>query len=144
MRKSRGGRAAIQGLKSNLTKPQPTWWSASQREGLSIRLLNNPELEEKEMRIKFLIQNERWWTVDYSQRYRSVTRAFVRAVMSGGEHILIINGYLCQQSRILDPEQFWRILSNLPWHADTLLQVSEVYRHREGCTPPQHDILMHF
>lgn len=31
-----------------------------------------------------------------------------------------------------DPEQFWRILTKLPWHADTLLQMSEVYRHQEG------------
>lgn len=31
-----------------------------------------------------------------------------------------------------DPEQLWKILSKLPWHADTLLQMSEVYRHREG------------
>ena len=31
-----------------------------------------------------------------------------------------------------DPEQIWSIVGILPWHADTLLQMSEVYRHREG------------
>jgi Transcriptional repressor TCF25 len=31
-----------------------------------------------------------------------------------------------------DPEAFWDLLTKLPWHADTLLQLSEVYRHREG------------
>ena len=31
-----------------------------------------------------------------------------------------------------DPQGFWDLLGTLPWHADTILQVSEVYRHREG------------
>ncbi|KAH8115679.1 DUF654-domain-containing protein [Phellopilus nigrolimitatus] len=111
----RGSRAAVQALKSHLTKPQPTWWSASQREGLSIRPLTADELETKENSSKVAIKEkgERWWTVEYSKRYRNVTKAFVGAVMSG------------------DPERFYRILSKLPWHADTLLQMSEVYRHRE-------------
>jgi hypothetical protein len=32
----------------------------------------------------------------------------------------------------VDPEGFWNVLGRMPWHADTLLQVSEVFRHREG------------
>jgi hypothetical protein len=32
----------------------------------------------------------------------------------------------------LDPQGFWDLLGTLPWHADTLLQISEVYRHRDG------------
>jgi len=32
----------------------------------------------------------------------------------------------------LDPDGFWDLLGKLPWHADTLLQLSEVFRHREG------------
>lgn len=31
-----------------------------------------------------------------------------------------------------DPQGFWDLLGVLPWHADTLLQISEVYRHRDG------------
>ncbi|TDL17622.1 DUF654-domain-containing protein, partial [Rickenella mellea] len=109
----RGARAATQHLKSNLTKPQPTWWSASQREGLSIRPLTEDETDSK-MNLGGVVESgEKWWTVEYSQRYRSITKAFMGAVSSG------------------DPEQFWRILSKLPWHADTLLQMSEVFRHRE-------------
>jgi hypothetical protein len=33
---------------------------------------------------------------------------------------------------IVDPEGFWTLVQTLPWHADTLLQLAEVYRHREG------------
>ncbi|KAI5117523.1 hypothetical protein M0805_009531 [Coniferiporia weirii] len=113
VKQPRGARAAIQGLKSNLTKPQPTWWSASQREGLSIRPLTLKELENKENGFLKGARADRWWTIEYSKRYRNVTKAFVGAVMSG------------------DPDRFYRILSKLPWHADTLLQMSEVYRHRE-------------
>ncbi|EJD00754.1 DUF654-domain-containing protein [Fomitiporia mediterranea MF3/22] len=111
----RGARAAVKGLKSNLTKPQATWWSASQREGLSIRPLTESEVKDKADRSKIQIQEkgERWWTVGYSKRYRNVTKAFISAVLSG------------------DPERLYRILSKLPWHADTLLQISEIYRHRE-------------
>ena len=32
----------------------------------------------------------------------------------------------------VDPETLWRVLQRMPWHADTLLQLAEVYRHREG------------
>ena len=83
----RGARAAIKGLKSHLTKPQPTWWSASQREGLSIRPLSDEELKDKATRSKLAISDrgDRWWTVEYSKRYRNVTKAFISAVMSGGK-----------------------------------------------------------
>lgn len=32
----------------------------------------------------------------------------------------------------LDPDGFNNLLRALPYHADTLLQLSEVYNHREG------------
>lgn len=32
----------------------------------------------------------------------------------------------------VDPETLWRVLQRMPWHGDTLLQLAEVYRHREG------------
>ncbi|KAF5364015.1 hypothetical protein D9756_001067 [Leucocoprinus leucothites] len=100
-------------LKSNLTRPQPTWWSASQREGLSIRPLAPTEVEEKCKRRSWDVANEKWWTVEYSKKYKSMTKAFMQTVLSG------------------DPQGFYELLRKLPWHADTLLQLSEVYRHRE-------------
>jgi len=33
---------------------------------------------------------------------------------------------------ILDVDRFYGIMARLPWHADTLLQLSEVFRHQEG------------
>jgi hypothetical protein len=42
-----------------------------------------------------------------------MTKAFMETVLSG------------------DPQGFWDLLGTSPWHADTVLQVSEVYRHRE-------------
>jgi len=31
-----------------------------------------------------------------------------------------------------DPQGLFNQLRQFPWHADTLLQIAEVYRHREG------------
>lgn len=113
--------------RSNLTRPQPTWWPASQREGLSIRPLTDEELKLKgEGR-----SDEKWWTVDYSKRYKSATKAFIRSVMAGGMQNASML-LMCSLKSLSDPEAFWEILRKLPWHADTLLQLSEVYRHREG------------
>ncbi|KDR71096.1 hypothetical protein GALMADRAFT_229747 [Galerina marginata CBS 339.88] len=100
-------------VKSNLTRPQPTWWAAKGREGLSLRALSDEETNEKLKRQGWTPMQEKWWTVEYSKKYKSMTKAFMDTVLSG------------------DPQGFWDLLGTLPWHADTLLQVSEVYRHRE-------------
>ena len=76
--------------RSNLTRPQSTWWSANQREGLSIRPLSTEEWELKQVRHGWPRSDdshEKWWTVDYSQRYKSMTKSFIRAVMSGREFL---------------------------------------------------------
>ncbi|KAG6906643.1 hypothetical protein DXG01_012818 [Tephrocybe rancida] len=102
--------------KSHLTRPQPTWWSASQREGLAIRALEQEEVNQKAARHGWSTlgtDGERWWTVDYSQRYKSMTKLFIQAVMSG------------------HPDALWDVQRKLPWHGDNLLQLAEVYRHRE-------------
>ncbi|PPQ84390.1 hypothetical protein CVT26_007224, partial [Gymnopilus dilepis] len=108
-----------QGVKSNLVRPGANWWPAKAREGLTLR-------EEGDQEIKDLCtrrgwreahgegkEKERWWTVEYSRKYLGVTKAFMGAVMSG------------------DPQGLYDLLGVLPWHADTLLQISEIYRHRE-------------
>ncbi|TFK22781.1 DUF654-domain-containing protein [Coprinopsis marcescibilis] len=100
--------------RSVLTRPQSTWWSAKQREGLSIRQLSDEEVQLKLKTHRWEpVLEERWWTVEYSKRYRALTKVFMRTVASG------------------DPQGFYDLLSRSPWHADTLLQLSEVYRHRE-------------
>ncbi|RPD52190.1 DUF654-domain-containing protein [Lentinus tigrinus ALCF2SS1-6] len=100
--------------RSNLTRPQSTWWPAQLREGLSVRLLTDEEVEEGLRRhLRQPLHGEKIWTVEYSKKYRAVTFDFMRTVMSG------------------DPEGFYQILRVLPYHADTLLQMSEVYHHRE-------------
>lgn len=71
--------------RSNLTRPQPTWWPAQMREGLSARLLSNDELNEMYARHGWEpLVGERLWSVEYSKKYRGVTLAFMRTVMSGG------------------------------------------------------------
>ncbi|KAF8890479.1 transcriptional repressor TCF25-domain-containing protein [Infundibulicybe gibba] len=100
-------------LRSNLTRPQSTWWAAKQREGLSIRTLTDDEMSGKMLRHSWNSLEDKWWTIEYSKKYKSMTKSFMQTVLSG------------------DPQGFWDLLGKLPWHADTLLQVSEVYRHRE-------------
>lgn len=102
-------------VRSNLTRPQPTWWPASYRQGLSSRMLTEEELAERRARHQWAedVPGERVWTVEYSRKYRGMTRTFIQMVMSG------------------DPEGLFHILRSFPYHADTLLQLSEVYFHRE-------------
>ncbi|KAJ3542667.1 hypothetical protein NMY22_g3426 [Coprinellus aureogranulatus] len=101
-------------VRSHLTQPKPTWWAAKGREGLSIRALTEDELNAKLKRHGWQpMPQEKWWTVEYSKRYKSLTKVFMGTVYSG------------------DPQGFWDLLGRSPWQADTLLQVSEVYRHRE-------------
>lgn len=105
-------RTAMQ--RSNLTRPQSTWSPAQMRDGLSARVYADEEVQEICTRHGWQpLLEERVWTVEYSKKYRGVTLAFMQTVMSG------------------DPEGFWQILRLLPYHADTLLQLSEVYFHRE-------------
>ncbi|KAJ7705831.1 transcriptional repressor TCF25-domain-containing protein [Mycena olivaceomarginata] len=58
-------------------------------------------------------RDEKWWTVEYTKKYKSVTLAFMKIVYSG------------------DPNGFYGLLQKFPWHGDTLLQLAEVFRHRE-------------
>ncbi|KAF7329293.1 hypothetical protein MKEN_00190300 [Mycena kentingensis (nom. inval.)] len=100
--------------RSQLTRPPPVWFQ-SVREGLSLRPLTAEELMATARAHSWdTAPQERWWTVEYSKKYKSVTRAFMQVVYSG------------------DPNGFYSLLQQFPWHGDTLLQLAEVYRHREG------------
>ncbi|KAI0337326.1 DUF654-domain-containing protein [Trametopsis cervina] len=101
-------------VKSNLTRPQGTWWPASHRQGLSSRSLTEEEMKAYHSRHgQQDVAGERFWTVEYSKKYRGVTKAFYQMVMSG------------------DPDGLFSLMRSFPYHADTLLQLSEVYFHRE-------------
>ena len=75
--------------RSHLTRPQSTWWNANKREGLTLRRLTEEEVRQKEARSEWDVEGyeveERWWTVEYSKRYKSVTKAFMQAVMASGK-----------------------------------------------------------
>lgn len=79
--------AALQ--RSNLTRPQGGWWAASKREGLTARVLTDEEMRAKYAEHGWINSNvgggEKWWTVEYSQRYKSLTKSFIQAAMSGRE-----------------------------------------------------------
>ncbi|KIP10564.1 hypothetical protein PHLGIDRAFT_100960 [Phlebiopsis gigantea 11061_1 CR5-6] len=102
-------------MRSSLTRPQAGWWPASQRQGLASRVLSEDELAERRNRHHWDSDTpgERVWTVDYSRKYRGLTKTFIQMVLSG------------------DPEGLFHLLRSFPYHADTLLQLSEVYFHRE-------------
>ncbi|TCD69203.1 hypothetical protein EIP91_008499 [Steccherinum ochraceum] len=102
--------------RSNLTNPQSSWWPADLRQGLSLRQLTDEELAQKRSRHGYEeadVQGEKYWTVEYGKKYKGVTKSFIHMVMSG------------------DPDGFFQLLRAFPYHADTLLQLSEVYSHRE-------------
>jgi hypothetical protein len=72
-------------IRSQLTRPKPTWWAAKGREGLSLRALTEDEINGKLKRHGWQsIPQEKWWTVEYSKRYKSLTKVFMGTVYSGG------------------------------------------------------------
>lgn len=80
-------RRQVGAQRSHLTRPGPSWWNAKQREGLSIRQLPPEEVDAQYERHGWkrnVIEGERWWTVEYSKKYKGVTMAFIQIVMSGG------------------------------------------------------------
>lgn len=54
-----------------------------QREGLSARPLTEEETSGKVN--KGPAGPGKWWTVEYSKRYKGVTKTFMQAVMTGGK-----------------------------------------------------------
>lgn len=77
--------------KSNLTRPQPNWWGAKGREGLTLRPLTDEETNSKLSRHGWTSIQEKWWTVEYSKKYRSITKAFMQTVLSGGAFYALVS-----------------------------------------------------
>jgi len=70
--------------RSNLTHPQPNWWPAKLREGLTLRLLTDDEVAEKASLAPWSNNEEKYWTAEYSKKYKGATSSFMRTVLSGG------------------------------------------------------------
>jgi hypothetical protein len=83
---SRGAPKKVQNVRSHLARPQPTWWPSQSRDGLSLRSYSELEVSEKLTRQKWFPIQEKWWTVEYSRKYRWMTSEFMAAVMAGGEY----------------------------------------------------------
>lgn len=77
-------RKKVPAVRSNLTRPQSSWWAAKGREGLSLRPLSDDEVDAKLKRHAWKPIQEKWWTVEYSKKYKSMTKAFMETVLSGG------------------------------------------------------------
>lgn len=105
--------------RSNLTRPRATWWAAKHREGLSSRLLEAEEVDDKRRRHGWAALDqtcvgiegeEKWWTVEYSKKYKAMTRFFLRTVQSGGTSLHtwpcffpISSALLCRSTGLLGP-----------------------------------------
>jgi hypothetical protein len=70
--------------RSNLTHPQPNWWPAKLREGLTLRPLTDDEAAEKAPLAPWGSNEEKYWTAEYSKKYKGATSSFMRTVLSGG------------------------------------------------------------
>ena len=73
--------------RSNLTRPRSDWWPAELREGLTLRPLTDDEAAAKASLAPWddNVNGEKYWTVEYSKRYKGATLAFIQTVLSGGE-----------------------------------------------------------
>jgi hypothetical protein len=90
------GRRQPTTVRSSLTRPQATWWPANYRQGLSSRMLTEEELAERRVRHQWAkdVPGEKVWTVEYSRKYRGLTKTFIQMVMAGGLPTRIILSYL--------------------------------------------------
>lgn len=121
--------------RSNLTRPRSNWWEAKLREGLTLRPLTDDEAAAKASLSPWDNNDEKYWTVEYSKRYKHATHEFMQTVLSGGVRFSLPNQNvtsILSVSFLEDPEGFYAILQLVRWHADTILQLAELYSHREG------------
>lgn len=131
---SSGARRQLTTQRSNLTRPRSNWWPAKLRDGLTLRLLTTDEVAAKDAVASWNNNEERYWTIEYSKRYKGATLTFMQTVLSGGMMFSVpdLSMDCVLNAHPPDPEGFYAILQHVPWHADTLLQLAELYSHREG------------
>ncbi|WWD08346.1 hypothetical protein V865_006458 [Kwoniella europaea PYCC6329] len=99
-------------LRYTISKPKPTYPPATSLAGLVMREMIDNEVEELyDRRGKERIdKGEKWFTFEHTGPWREIERQFMGAVRSH------------------DPNELMALLQVYPWHVDTLLQMSEVYR----------------
>ncbi|WWC92247.1 uncharacterized protein L201_007201 [Kwoniella dendrophila CBS 6074] len=99
-------------LRYTISKPKPNYPPATSLAGLVMREMIDNEVEELyERRGKERIDTgEKWFTFEHTGPWREIVRQFMGAVRSH------------------DPNELMALLQVYPWHVDTLLQMSEVYR----------------
>jgi hypothetical protein len=74
--------------RSYLAHVQAGWSAPRMHEGLSISQLTREELTGKLIRHSWdPIEDEKWWRVEYSKKYKSATMSFMKTVASGGEFV---------------------------------------------------------
>jgi hypothetical protein len=105
MQQQQGGAFASSSLssakgKSHLIKPSADWPIGMLRSGMSVRRLTGEEVRDKAKRDGWEASvdasyeegrgegGEQWWTVEYNKKYKSMTKAFMRVVSSGGRYFL--------------------------------------------------------
>lgn len=96
----------------HLVKPPDTWVHIMRSNQGGVAMEAIPE-EELLGRKSTTFREEKWWTFTHSQSYKKAELRFLSAVAVG------------------DPNAFAEILRESPWHIDTLLQLSEVFRQQE-------------
>ncbi|GMK54602.1 hypothetical protein CspeluHIS016_0111880 [Cutaneotrichosporon spelunceum] len=104
--------AALAKVRYVLAKPKPTYPPPISLAGLSMRELGSEEVEDVYDRRGWLQTDtgEKWYSFEHSPAWREIERQFLGAVRSH------------------DPNELMALLQVYPWHVDTLLQMSEVYR----------------
>ncbi|CAD6590415.1 MAG: hypothetical protein TREMPRED_005726, partial [Tremellales sp. Tagirdzhanova-0007] len=99
-------------LRYTISKAKPSYPPATSLAGLGMRELTADEIDEVYDRreLEMVDQGEKWFTFEHSGPWREIERQFLGAVRSH------------------DPNELMALLQVYPWHVDTLLQMSEVYR----------------
>ncbi|EIW69934.1 hypothetical protein TREMEDRAFT_38605 [Tremella mesenterica DSM 1558] len=99
-------------LKFTLSKPKPQYPPATSLSGLGMREMTDDEVNDLYDRRDWGEPEDggKWFTFEHSGAWREIERQFLGAVSSH------------------DPNQLMALLQVYPWHVDTLLQMSEVYR----------------
>ncbi|CAG8643256.1 12115_t:CDS:10, partial [Acaulospora colombiana] len=110
--------------RSTLCKPQKTWPPGGSRDGLSMRPLTSEEMKlttggntkDNQANNWMLMPGDKWFTLEHSPAYRWDQLRFIQAV------------------GMLDPNNLFSLMRESYWHADTLLQIAEVYRAQDDFT----------